>query len=139
MVDIEPSGDGASELVCKITDFGFACMMDPSKKITLSLGSPLYMAPEVIDRKSYNSKVDIWSLGVMAYMILTGKSPFNGKTKVDIFNKVRYGRVPLAELEKYHNEGELVKDFIKKCLTRDVKQRWSAEELLQHPWFKTLI
>ena len=65
-------------MVCKLTDFGFACMMDPSKKINLSLGSPLYMAPEVIERKSYNSKVDIWSLGVIAYMILAGKVPFNG-------------------------------------------------------------
>ena len=48
MVDVEVGEDGEANLICKVTDFGFACMMDPDKKINLSLGSPIYMAPEVI-------------------------------------------------------------------------------------------
>ena len=48
MVDVEKGENGEANLICKVTDFGFACMMDPNKKINLSLGSPIYMAPEVV-------------------------------------------------------------------------------------------
>ena len=78
MVDIEQNSEGKINMICKLTDFGFACVMDPQIKINLSLGSPLYMAPEVIDSKSYDSKVDIWSLGVIAFILLTGTVPFPG-------------------------------------------------------------
>lgn len=65
----------------KITDFGFSCVFDPEKGLKLSLGSALYMAPELIYRKGYNEKVDIWSIGVITFMLLSGRSPFPGKTK----------------------------------------------------------
>ena len=56
--------------------------MDPNKQIKITLGSPAYMAPEVIEKnKTYDSKVDIWSLGVIVYMLMTGELPFTGKTK----------------------------------------------------------
>ena len=55
--------------------------MDPSQKATLALGTPLYMAPEIVERKAYDNKVDIWSLGVIAYMILAGRLPFRGRDK----------------------------------------------------------
>ena len=78
----------------KISDFGFSCFFDPEEGLETVLGSPLYMAPEVVKRKfldkkskyfkAYNEKVDIWSVGVMTYMFLTGAIPFSGKTKNDI-------------------------------------------------------
>ena len=49
------------------------------------LGSPMYMAPEIVKKLKYDTKVDIWSLGIVAYIILCGKAPFNGKTKEEIF------------------------------------------------------
>ena len=81
MVDIEKNEEGKTNMICKLTDFGFACVMDPQRKINLSLGSPLYMAPEVINSDNYDSKVDIWSLGVIMYILLTGKVPFPGQSK----------------------------------------------------------
>ena len=63
--------------------------MDPNKEITLSLGSPLYMAPEIVARTNYNSKVDIWSLGVIAWMLLTSKPPFDGKTREEMFENIK--------------------------------------------------
>ena len=78
MVDIEKNSEGKVNMICKLTDFGFACVMDPQRKINLSLGSPLYMAPEVIKSQSYDSKVDIWSLGVITFILLTGTVPFPG-------------------------------------------------------------
>jgi calcium-dependent protein kinase len=67
-----------NEVVVKLTDFGFACTIDPEKGETLSLGSPMYTAPEVIRMQSYDSRCDVWSLGVMTYMMLTGRPPFSG-------------------------------------------------------------
>ena len=72
----------------KIADFGFSCFFDPEKGLDLVLGSPLYMAPEIIQigankqlKMRYNEKVDVWSIGVITYMLLTGRNPFPGKTK----------------------------------------------------------
>lgn len=74
-------------IVVKITDFGFAKCYDPFNFEGFDdvLGSPLYMAPEIVKKLKYDSKVDIWSLGVVAYIILSGKPPFPGKSKEEIF------------------------------------------------------
>ena len=79
-----------NNLNVKIADFGFSCFFDPEQGLDLVLGSPLYMAPEIIqisDNKNsrqkgvYTEKVDIWSIGVITYMLLTGRNPFPGKSK----------------------------------------------------------
>jgi serine/threonine protein kinase len=73
-------------LSLKITDFGFARCYDPSEGgLTDKLGSPLYMAPEIIKQLSYDSSVDIWALGVLCYIMLSGKPPFKGSSKDEIF------------------------------------------------------
>ena len=63
---------------CKITDFGFACFFEPTKGLEISLGSAMYMSPELIKRDNYNEKVDIWSIGIITYMLLSGRAPFSG-------------------------------------------------------------
>ena len=71
-----------TNLNIKITDFGFAKFYDPREGgLNDSLGSPMYMAPEIIKNLPYGTKVDIWSLGVVAYILFSGKPPFTGKTK----------------------------------------------------------
>ena len=78
-----------SNLNIKITDFGFAKCYDPREGgLNESLGSPMYMAPEIIKNLPYDTKVDIWSLGVVSYILLSGKPPFTGKTKQEIFLKL---------------------------------------------------
>jgi calcium-dependent protein kinase len=68
----------------KIADFGFSCIFDPNEGLDLVLGSPLYMAPEIITGKNYNEKVDICAIGVITYMLLSGRNPFPGKNKKDV-------------------------------------------------------
>ena len=63
----------------KIADFGFSCVFDPKIGLDLTLGSPLYMAPEIIQKQPYNEKVDVWAMGVITYMLLSGRNPFPGK------------------------------------------------------------
>ena len=66
------SDASADEINIKLTDFGFATRYDPSKKQTLSLGSPLYMAPELCKEVEYDMKVDVWAVGVITYILLVG-------------------------------------------------------------------
>ena len=60
------------DMTVKITDFGFSCLFDPNEGLDKELGSPLYMAPEIIMKELYNEKVDIWSIGIITYMLLSG-------------------------------------------------------------------
>ena len=87
MVDLERSEDDDSKttMVCKVTDFGFAKALDPDQKESLSLGTPLYMAPELVMKKPYGKEVDIWALGIITHIILTGCFPHNGRGKQKIF------------------------------------------------------
>ena len=79
MVEIERSSDNkTSTLICKITDFGFATAINPNKKETIALGTPLYMAPELAKNEAYSFPVDIWALGVITHNIMTGSPPFLG-------------------------------------------------------------
>jgi calcium-dependent protein kinase len=73
----EDTDDGSIQI--KLTDFGFACKVAPGETMDLSLGSPLYMAPELILRKTYDNKVDVWAVGVILYILLTGIPPFIGQ------------------------------------------------------------
>ena len=72
----------------KLTDFGFATKYDPNKKQTLSLGSPLYMAPELCKEQAYDNKVDVWSSGVIAYILLAGEPPFYDRNKTGTKNAI---------------------------------------------------
>ena len=65
-----------NSLHIKIADFGFSCMYDPEDGLDLKLGSPLYMAPELVKKEVYNSKVDIWALGCIVYCLLSGNFLF---------------------------------------------------------------
>ena len=76
------AGMHGDEIIVKLTDFGFATKFDPkgSNKHTLSLGSALFMAPELCQGFEYDSKVDVWSIGVLTYVLLAGEPPFFDRT-----------------------------------------------------------
>ena len=82
----EKNDDG--QVMVKLTDFGFATYFDPDKPQTLSLGSPLYMAPELCNETQYDNKVDVWATGIITFALLTGTAPFSGRTKQEIYNSV---------------------------------------------------
>lgn len=90
------------------------------------------MAPEVI-KKSYNEKCDIWSCGVIAYLMLSGEFPFDGKSKEEVAQKIIIGKIDF-ESEAWQNVSEDAKDFIRKLLVVDPKKRYSANEALNHHW-----
>lgn len=120
-----------NNLELKITDFGFAKCYDPQEGgLTETLGSPLYMAPEIIKKLPYDCSVDIWALGVLTYIMLSGKPPFKGRTKDDVFVEITTKNINYSG-DTWKTISKEAKSFIRKMLIRDPKQRVSAEELLK--------
>lgn len=108
----------------KLTDFGFATFFKKGESLKQVLGSPLYMAPEIVQEQTYNTKVDIWSVGVIAHILLSGSPPFFGKSKMEIYksivkDKPKFGRV----MDSLTPEAI---QFTMKCLNKDPKVRPTA-------------
>jgi calcium-dependent protein kinase len=118
----------------KIIDFGTSLVFDPTKHLEEKLGTPYYIAPEVLNKR-YNQKCDIWSCGVITYIILSGSPPFNGSSDQDIMKKVKIGKFSFSD-PCWSAMSDKAKDFITKLLTFDIERRPSAEEALQHPWIQ---
>jgi serine/threonine protein kinase len=72
--------ENQENLYVKLIDFGFASKFNPDEGMTLVLGSPLYMAPELVNRQAYSEKVDVWALGCITYLLLSGQTPFQSNT-----------------------------------------------------------
>ena len=101
----------------KLTDFGFATTWKAGEELDLSLGSPLYMAPELVKEETYDNRVDVWSTGVIAYILLSGIPPFIGKSKELIYSAIVEKPLDFGHFfAKVSNEA---KDFIKKCLQKN--------------------
>ena len=117
----------------KIADLGFAEKYNKETGLDLVLGTPLYMAPELVQQQKYTEKVDIWSLGVITYQLLSGKTPFDGKNLEKINQNILKKKVTFSE-KHWRNISNNAKDFILQCLERNQFQRPSIEDLFQHPW-----
>ena len=137
MVEIERNErDNTASLVCKITDFGFAKAIDPQQKESMSLGTPLYMAPELAKNEEYGLQVDIWALGVITHNIMVGKPPFIGRDRHETFDRICNSELDLTLFNKFKDNGTNIKDFIQCCLSKDPEARSTATELLTHPWIQ---
>ena len=97
-------------------------------------GTAYYVAPEVL-KESYDEKCDVWSCGVILYIMLCGYPPFNGTTDDEIFDQVRKGQFDYPK-EEWDNISKDAKDLVGHMLTLDPKKRYSAAECLTHPWFE---
>ena len=121
----------------KIIDFGLSALKNKTEKLHTILGTPYYMAPEVL-KGEYNEKCDIWSIGAITYYLLTGSEPFKGETSNSIFAKILFTE-PNYNTEKFKNISQNAIDFIKKCFEKDPDRRLSAKDGLKHTWFEPLF
>ncbi|XP_057994235.1 calcium-dependent protein kinase 1 isoform X1 [Hevea brasiliensis] len=123
----------------KATDFGLSVFFKPVCVIAGDVfrdlvGSAYYVAPEVLHRK-YGAEVDIWSAGVILYILLSGVPPFWGETEQAIFDSVLRGHIDFSS-DPWPSVSSSAKDLVKKMLRTDPKDRLSAVEVLNHPWMR---
>jgi len=124
----------------KVIDFGLAKKFKPgTSELRTKAGTPYYVAPEVLDSKSskgYNEKCDIWSCGVLAYIILCGYPPFYGDTDSQILRMVKRGKYDYPSPD-WDGMSKQAKNFIDKMLTFDPAKRATAEAMCDHEWLRT--
>ena len=118
----------------KICDFGTSKMFEKGAVQRKLVGSSYYIAPEVL-KKRYDEKCDIWSCGVILYILLSARPPFAGDSDKEIMENVSTGKYDLQS-SPFNKVSKSGKDLIQKLLVMDPKKRISAQEALTHNWFK---
>ncbi|KAM3583229.1 Protein kinase [Umbelopsis sp. WA50703] len=119
----------------KISDFGYCAKLttQKSKRVTM-VGTPYWMAPEVVTGRSYGTKVDIWSLGIMAIEMIEGDPPYMEEEQLKALYLIRTNGTP--QLKNPELLSRDLKTFLAVCLCVDIRSRASADELLQHPFLQ---
>eukprot|EP01025_Chloroclados_australasicus_P027070 TRINITY_DN2687_c0_g1_i3.p1 TRINITY_DN2687_c0_g1~~TRINITY_DN2687_c0_g1_i3.p1 ORF type:complete len:486 (-),score=84.59 TRINITY_DN2687_c0_g1_i3:272-1729(-) len=124
----------ADKAEIKATDFGLSIFFKPGERFNELVGSPYYVAPEVL-KKNYSYQADLWSLGVILYILLSGLPPFWGDNEEQIFKMVLKGNVDFAT-DPWPKISPAAKDLVKRLLTMDATKRATCSDILQHPWLK---
>ncbi|KAM9308409.1 serine/threonine-protein kinase H2 [Gastrophryne carolinensis] len=123
-----------------VTDFGLANSGNGKGgdwSMRTICGTPEYIAPEIILRKPYSNAVDMWALGVITYILLSGSMPFEDENRTRLYRLILKGKYSYVG-DPWPNVSNLAKDFVDRLLTVDSKGRLTASAALQHPWIKTM-
>lgn len=113
-------------------------MMNPNEKITEMCGTLAYIAPEVLMQEGYNKKVDTWSAGIIAYLLLCGTLPFDSESKTEIFKQTCQAKLNFED-EIWEMISPEAKEVVTLLLKRNPDDRPSINKILQHDWFKKYV
>ncbi|KAJ6793627.1 calcium-dependent protein kinase 13-like [Iris pallida] len=118
----------------KAIDFGLSIFFKPGEKFSEIVGSPYYMAPEVLKR-NYGPEIDIWSAGVILYILLCGVPPFWAETEQGVAQAILRGHIDFKR-EPWPSVSDNAKDLVRQMLEPDPKLRLTAKQVLEHPWLQ---
>jgi calcium-dependent protein kinase len=118
----------------KAIDFGLSVFFKPGERFTEIVGSPYYMAPEVLKR-NYGPEIDVWSAGVILYILLCGVPPFWAETEQGVAQAIIRSVLDFKR-DPWPKVSDNAKDLVRKMLNPDPKQRLTAQEVLDHPWLQ---
>jgi calcium-dependent protein kinase len=118
----------------KIIDFGLSCKYESGQVLTTKAGTPYYVAPQVLAGK-YDQLSDLWSCGVIMYVMLCGYPPFFGETDAEVLSKVKLGNFSFNQAD-WKNVSEDAKNLIRMLLKMNPRDRYTAEQALNHEWIK---
>ena len=138
--DIKPENflmsSSADDAALKLIDFGLSARMQPDVPLKTRSGTPYYVAPEVLNG-AYDEKCDLWSVGVLSYVLLCGYPPFNGNSDKEILLRVKSGKFVFPDSE-WKTVSASAKDFVSRLLAFKPRSRLSAKEALDHSWIQSL-
>jgi len=140
--DIKPenillvSKDRVSDII--LSDFGLSLFASADQVMKIACGTLSYVAPEVLQAQGYTRATDIWGVGVLCYLLLSGTLPFKGPAKTDVIRAIIEHQLTFEEpiWATISNEA---KDFIKTLLQRNPLQRAKVDEAISHPWFRVAL
>uniref|UniRef100_A0A8B9DB03 Myosin light chain kinase 2, skeletal/cardiac muscle n=1 Tax=Anser cygnoides TaxID=8845 RepID=A0A8B9DB03_ANSCY len=121
----------------KIIDFGLARRYNPQEKLKVNFGTPEFLSPEVVNYEQVSYSTDMWSMGVITYMLLSGLSPFLGDNDTETLNNVLAANWYFDE-EAFEGISDEAKDFVSNLIIKEKGGRMSAGQCLQHPWLNNL-
>merc|ERR1719420_2607345 len=126
--------DPLEKNLLKIIDFGLSCHFKAEQVLTTKAGTPYYVAPQVLAGK-YDHLSDLWSCGVIMYVLLCGYPPFFGETDAEVLSKVRLGNFSFNATD-WKNVSDDAKNLIRMLLKMNPRDRYTAEQALNHEWIK---
>ena len=139
--DLKPDNcmisDNTDNATIKIMDFGLSKVLAPHERVNDGFGTLSFVAPEVLIRQPYNKQIDIWSMGIMLYYMLTSCLPFDDENdseeviaKMIVFNEVEFPD------KLFKDRSKEVVDIIGQCLIKNPDKRITIDNYLKHPWIK---
>jgi len=122
----------------KIADFGLARVLDTDSLASTTCGTPGYVAPEVLQQQPYGKECDIWSIGVVLFILLSGTPPFYEEDNFKLFEQIKSCKYDF-DVDTWDNVSAEAKDFVSKILVADPKKRMTIPEMKLHAWMNKVL